>query len=392
MPSVALVAIFVVVAGAATGDARPQNSPAPEPGSEWAAALAEEDDAIRAARLRDLGRDRDGACGSLATFAVRRDDRLRENAVRGLDDFGCAAFADYSPFQHDRSPWVLVALVRAVEHRRVAGMVPFLIDRIEDPRRVVDGDQPRTIGEIARRALRVVSGRSFGYDPSASAPVRAAEVQRWRRWYVEHRDEPRALWLDAGIAEARAGLASPSPALRIEALRQLALIGPPAAPALREALGRDARDLTAGVVCQSDDPPRVTETLACRLLVQNSSDRRVALAPGVEALVEVEPVVVDPAPSPPATRRSRPAQTSFPAPAGRKPIGAGPGPVPADLPGDLAETIIDLAPGEILAREFRVGPVPGAGRYTVRAVLPDRAVAVAAGPAIEASTIVRFEQ
>jgi hypothetical protein len=104
------------------------------------------------------------------------------------------------------------------------------------------------------------------------------------------------------------------------------------------------------------------------------------------------PVVVEPAPPPAAVRRGRPARPTSPVPAGGKPTGAGPRPVAADLPGDLAESIIDLAPGEILAREFRVGPVAGAGRYTVRAVLPDRAVAAVAGPVIEASTIVRFEQ
>ncbi len=393
MTRAALVAIFVLIACTAARDARTDATPVQSPDPGWSAVLAEEDAAVRATRLRDLGRDRDDVCGSLAAFSVDRDVRLRENAVRGMDDLGCVAFADYAPFQHDRSPWVVMALAQVVQRRRIGGMVPFLIDHSGDPRRVVDGDRPRTIGEIATRALRAVTGRAFGCDASAPDPVRAATVQSWRLWYADHRDEPRALWVEAGIAEARAGLASASPVLRIEALRQLAIIGLPAAAVLREALLRAAGDLTAGVVCQSDDSPRVTETLACRLLVQNATDRRVALAPGLEALIEIAPVVVDPAPPPlSAARRGKSSPPPRPAPASRAPTGAATGPVTDDLLGDLADTIVDLAVGEILAREFRVGPVPGAGRYTVRAVLPDRAGAVATSPAIEASTIVRFEQ
>jgi hypothetical protein len=394
LASAAGFVLVAIAARAATAAAAPTGARTAEIADPaWVEAISEDDGAVRATRLRDLEKSRGGACEALAKFAADPNESRRENAVRGLDDLGCAGFPEYAPYQLDRSPWVVVALTRAVERRRIAGLIPFLIDHMEDPRRVVDADRPRTIGEIVRRALRVVSARGFAYDPAAAAPDRAAAVQRWRRWYADHRDEPRAVWVEAGIGEAREGLRSASPPQRLEALRQLALIGPPAGPALRDALARGGNELGAGIVCQSDEPPRVTDTLECRLLVQNTVERRVALAPAAEARIAVEPVApVDPDPSPAAARRGAPARPPKPAVGPPEAGGAAAGSAADAAFLDLAESIVDLAPGEILTREFRVGPVAGSGRYTVRAVLPDRGASVTAGPAIEASTIVRFEQ
>ena len=344
----------------------------------------------RPALAREIGRLGERRCGALGLYAGNRHERVRENAVRAMADAGCDRLDPYLPYLADPSPWVSEAFLRAAERHLMAGAVPWLLDHLEDRRRIVTGDGTWAIGEIALRALRLVACQPFPFDPRSAPEARAAAIEVWRDWYAAHRAEPRSAWLEAGIARAREQAGDGDPDLRLEALRLLALLGPPAAPALRGALGRAAGDLRATLSCAPEEPPRVTDEIPCVLLISNPTDHRVGFAPSeggpdvrLERLEEGRPVTDRrPPPArpgrPPAAADRRTAATAAPDPAGA-------------APPDLADRLVDLAPGEVLKREFRVGPVAAAGRYQVRAALVDLA-APASLPPLEASSIVRFEQ
>jgi hypothetical protein len=344
----------------------------------------------RPALVRDLGRLGERRCAALSIYAGHRSERVRENAVRALADSGCDRLEPYRPYLADPSPWVSDAFLRAAERHLIADAVPWLLDHLDDRRRIVSADGSWAIGEIALRALRVVTCQPFPFDPRAAPEARAAAVADWRVWYAAHHTEPRSAWLAAGVARAREEAEDGGPAVRLEALRLLALLGPPAAPALRGALGRSAGDLRVTLSCEPEEPPRVTDEVPCVLEIANPADHRVGLAVA-EGAPEVRLVRIE-AGSPAADRRAPPAR------AGRAPAGAdartAEGGSPAATgasPADLAARLVDLAPGEALRREFRIGPVAAAGRYQVRAGLADLAASPSLPP-IEASTVVRFEQ
>jgi hypothetical protein len=332
------------------------------------------------------------ACRFLGVFAGERNARVREHAVRLLADAGCAELAPYRPFLDDRNPWVAEAVLNAVERHRIGAGVPHLIDRLEDGRGIVDGGRTWTIGDTAHRVLRAVTCQSFHYDPRAGEPSRAEALRLFREWYAAAAAAPRDAWVREGIARARDYIERPGSPWRLEGLRLLALIGEPALPSLRDALRRAPEDLEAGVVCRSDEPPRVTDTLTCVLVVQNAANRRIALAadPGGPrvALAPAFPPAPSRAPAPGGGRGgARPAPDAPPGAAQREPAARAP-----VAPAALAGAIIDLAPGEILERAFSAGPVPAAGRYEVRAALADLAADLLRLPPIEGRAILRFEQ
>lgn len=312
----------------------------------------------------------DDPCRSLGAYAAHRNDRVRENAVRALGAWGCSRFSSYEPYLGDRYPWVVEAIVRAAEQHKMAEAVPFLLDQIGDSRRILAGTISRTIGEMAHRALRGVTCQSFHYDPEGTPESRVIAVERWRRWYAAHRHEARAAWEGAGVGLAVAYVGHEFPPYRLEGLRLLALIGPPAVPALRAALERRPADLLAGLACQIDEPPRVTDEITCLLLVQNASQRRVALVPAPDPLrVEI-------------SRAGAASPAGAPAPEGRDPVSGGSGTVLEAILAEIEAGVVDLAPGEIVRYEFKVGPVPAAGRYEIRATLTDRAAWLPAPPAV----------
>jgi hypothetical protein len=323
--------------------------------------LAEDEYEAAWPELRSALQRLDDPCRSLGVYAAHRNDRVREHSVKALGDWGCARFSSYEPYLSDRYAWVVEAIVRAVERHAMGEAVPFLLDRIGDARRILDGTSPRTIGEMAHRALRRVTCQSFHYDSAGTPESREIAVETWRRWYAGHRRETRAAWVDAGVALASGYVGHEFPPYRLEGLRLLALIGPPAVPALRAALERRTADLLAGLSCQIDDPPRVTDEITCLLLVQNASRRRVALAPAPDSLrVEISRIGAPPPARAPATD-------------GREPAGRDSGAALEAILMEIESGLVDLAPGEILRRELKVGPVPAAGRYEIRATLVDRA-------------------
>jgi len=388
-----LVAVVGLILGAIpTGNGAATETT--EPDRELLKSLLAQDDyeATRADLLRALQRPGGLPCWWLGAFADERNDRIREHAVRALSDAGCSHFDSYRPFTNDSSTWVTDALLRAVERRQIAGAVPFLISRLIDGRRIVSAEGWWTIGDSAHRALKVVTCQSFHFDLRGSAPEQAAAMAAWSRWYEAHRDEPRELWVSSGIALARDYIGSDDPARRREGLDLLTWIGAPALPALRAAFQRGPQDLKASLACASEEPPRVTEDVTCVLLVLNGSGRRVALAP---------------APGDPQVRLTRHGEERDPS-RGEPTKGQGkglrgtglaqeplpPSPRPVPPAADIAPRIIDLAPGEVLKREVRVGPVMTAGHYEVRVTLADLASAIEPQPlpTIEAATVLRFEQ
>ena len=394
-PPAAGAAIGVLIAWLA---AAPRASGAPPPGAagpapsgaaDLLALLTEEDYESQRARLLASLPPGDGRCGFLGGLAGERNARVRENAVRLLADAGCAGLASYRPYLDDASPWVVDAVLRAIERHRIGAAVPYLLERLEDPRRILEGERVRTIGATAHRALRVVTCQSFHYDPDAPPAARAGARRRFAEWYASARSRPRDSWVREGIARAREALQRPGTAWRIEALALLALIGAPAEPELRAALRRAPGDLQAGVVCTSDEPPRVGDALDCVLLVQNAAGRRVALAaaPGAPR-VRLVPL------PPPGVREPGAREPGVREPGAREPGVREPAAPPRDAAsgGPLEEALIDLGPGETLERRFKAGPVGAAGRYEVRATLEAPASAPGAAPPIEGRTVVRFEQ
>jgi len=404
----------ILIAVACLG--RLQASAAPDAGADPLRALleAEDSEAARGSLLHELKRSGPSPCARLAAFAGDRNAQVREHAVRALSDAGCADFDSYRPYLRDPSPWVMRGLLEAVERRHIAGAVPFLIDSLADKRTILSDEGSFTIGSLAHRALRVVSCQSFHFDPAGSPERQADAIAQWRGWYMAHRSEARDAWVTEGIALARDYLGRDYGPHRREGIELLALIGSPAVPTLRGAFRRSPEDLRATIACNPEEPPRVTEQVPCVFLVTNVSKRRLLLAPAdtVVRLVRVE-----------RDSGSAGATAGRSVKAGRSSSmdrdGGTDRPSATDRFGapalsELAARVIDLAPGEVLRRDLTAGPVGGAGRYEVRAVLPDLASSLESSetrppsvgkgtagsrtqqtaglPPIEATTIVRFEQ
>jgi hypothetical protein len=342
-------------------------------------------------------------CRALGAYATARNRAVREHAVRALADAGCADFEAYRGYAADGDAWVIDAVIRAATRQQMTGAVPFLLARLSDPRRIVVEEGTWTIGDSAHHGLQVITCQSFHYDPGAPADDRRNALTRWRQWYLEHRGEPRDAWVKAGIERARDYAGRDYGPHRLEGLRLLVLIGDPALPALRDLLGRSPGDLRADVSCQPEEPPRPADQVPCTLVVRNVSARHVAIAPppgGPEVRVSRSDATAEAdAASAPDPLRS--AADGNPAASG------GTGALLAALAGRLD----DLSPGAVRRYEFKVGPVPAAGRYRVRAALADGAATLTAAPgprgaaasparaapsrapgAIEAETIVRFDQ
>jgi hypothetical protein len=400
-----VVALLAAAGGASAGD--------PLPGL-----LTDGDDAAQRRAVRErvnaLG---EAACPTLSAYAGAPDPRAREHAVTALDDAGCDRLEDYRDFFADRSGWVVMALVQALGHHRIAGGVPFLLGHLEDRRRLISEGESLSIAESAEQVLRRLTAQPIepeGVSRGAPGAHEAAMAAAWRAWYRNHGAEPAAQWLADGRAGIRAALAGGSPTARYAALETLALVGEPMDDLLVAALKRRPGEISAALQCAPDDPPRVTEEIPCTLTLRNDAARRIPLALG-EIDLRLGPVVASaaavpaaPAPGKAAGASAAPAQgkeIKKDAAKGKKsdPGGGTPAaapaapPEPRPAPERLAAAIVDLAPGEILRRPVRVGPVTTAGRYEAVASFQDlgRRLDPAAFPPdsrLEATLLVRFEQ
>ena len=347
-------------------------------------ALAAEDYATARPQIeRALRSAQEPVCQVLGSFAAQRDERVRENAVRSMIDSGCRHLGDYRPYLDDTSPWVAGVVVSAIERHLMVEAVPYLIDRLGDRRTVISGEGSWTIAEAAHRALRAVTCQSFHFDPQGSARGQREAIEAWRAWYAAHQVEAREAWVAAGIALARDYISRDYPPHRVEGYQLLALIGAPGLAALRAALDRKEGDLRARLACTLDEPPRVTDEIPCILEVVNVSGRRLAFAPApgppdVSLTRQTEAVAAprDPGPRPGKPSRKdgsvgRGTKSEVPPEPGPPLRPTAPSPPPAVDPVAVANALVDLAPGETVRREFKVGPVPAAGRYEVRTEIRD---------------------
>jgi len=335
--------------------------------------------------LKDEGRP---PCQALGAYASSPKSRVRESAVRVMDDAACSDFQAYSGYLLDSAAGVVDALIDASRRRLMADAVPFLLGCLSDRRRIVTGEGAWSISERADRALMVITCQSFHYDSAASRDDQRDAITRWRQWFLARRQLPRDEWMQEGIERGRDYAGRDHGPHRLEGLRLLALIGPRAIPALREALARRPTDLTAEVVCLPDEPPHPGDIIPCALVVRNASKRSLAIAPPPDG-----PVV--------RLSSGAPAHEEVPPARGAVPGG---GDITEAL-AVFADRLVDLAPGEVRRFEFSAGPVLFAGRYRLHVELDDlvtrlldpsktgTAPRTAATPtAIEAETIVRFEQ
>lgn len=419
-----LIVVGLVWAIGPAGRAAAPGDSAPPAGDALLLALSGEDyDTARLPIERALRSRPAPPCELLGAFAGQRNERVRENAVRAMLDSGCGRFGDYHPYLDDTSPWVTGAVLRAIERHLMTDAVPYLIERLGDPRRVISGEGSWTIAEAAHRALRAVTCQSFHFDPRGTDRSRLEAIEAWREWYAAHRGERREAWVAAGLALARDYVARDYAPHRAEGIQLLAVIGPAGLSDLRAAFDRAAGDLRARLACTPDGPPRVTEGIPCVLEVVNVSSRRVALAPAPGPPDVLLTRQQDPGAAPqgakartasPArkeTGRGHGAKKDAPAPAVPAPSAANPAigaPSPAAAPdlAEIARDLIDLAPGESLRREFLAGPVQAAGRYEVKAEIRDLSARLRAGegapsrgakavppsPPLVASVVIRFEQ
>jgi len=391
-----LLVVILGISVAAIGPAAPAPRAAPDP---LAAMLADDwDDAMRAAvaeRVRGLG---GAACTTLVGYAAAQDSRSREHAVRSLDIAGCDTLADYQPFFADHAPWVANAVIEAVAERRVSAAWPFVLTHIEDRRQLVSDDGEWTIETTAHRALRRLTGQPIPFDPDAAPAARDRAAAAWRAWFAAHASEPPSVWLESGMVESRAALAGSDPPHRMAALETLALLDSPGLAVLRDALLRAPGEIEARLVCTPEEPPLVTETVPCSLVLRNAAARRIPMALGEAAikLVGMTTPAPDPAGQPPRHDgkgsngvRGKAGTTQPAAPAASN----GPPTTAADLRGRF----IDLAPGASTTLPLEAGPVATAGRYEARASVRDLGASLP-GPSgvradpIQATTVVRFEQ
>jgi hypothetical protein len=350
--------------------------------------LQEEDSVSRAQVLALLKEEGRPPCQALRAYATNPKSRVRESAVRVMDEAACSDFEAYSGYLLDGAAGVVDALIDAARRRLMADAVPFLLGCLSDRRHIVTDAGAWSISEKAHRALVVVTCQSFHYDVRASRDDQRDAITRWRQWFLARRKLPRDEWVQEGIDRGRDYAGRDYGPHRLEGLRLLALIGPRALPALREALARRPTDLTAEVVCVPDEPPRPGDILPCALVVRNASKHALAIAPPPDGpVVRLSPGGAPPDEVPPAR--------------GAPPTGGG---ISESLDA-FADRLVDLAPGEVRRFEFTAGPVLSAGRYRLHVELDDLASRLvdppktAAAPrtgatstAIEAETIVRFEQ
>lgn len=398
-PRAAFAACLLLAVWTAPAAAPARGGPDPLPGllaDDW-------DDLARAQvadRVKALG---SAACATLSGYAALPDARAREHAVRAMDDAGCSVEEDYRPFYADGAPWVADAILDAVARRRLAAAWPWVTARLADRRRLVSDGGGFTIEESAHRVLRRLTAQPIPFSPRAGEAERDRAAALWRAFFAAHGAEPPDAWIASGIAACRRALSGADAAARQAALETLAVVGERGQGVLRDALLRAPGEIEATLVCEPDEPPRVGDTVPCTLAVRNRSSRRIALALGPAALA-ITPSAEAPA-GPERSDRSKSAarprgrdagaarttaEGTAP-PAGPKPAAP---PAKVDLPPDC---FVDLLPGTVTMRPLTAGPVTTAGRYELRATLPDwSALLPPASPRqedrIEARAEVRFEQ
>jgi hypothetical protein len=393
-----LVAFGATVLGLITAGAAPRSAPDP-----LALMLADDWNEATRATLIDLIRGLgSAACGTLSAYSNAQDARAREHAVRALDLAGCDTVEDYRPYFADRAPWVVDAVIAAAGNHRIVAASSFVLEHVDDRRRLVSDDGTWTIEEAAHRVLRRLTGQPMPFAAGDPPAARDRAAAAWRAWMAAHRAEPLSVWLASGREAARRALQGGNAAARMAALETLALADTEGQAILRDALLRAPGEIEASLECLPEEPPRVTETVGCTLNLRNVTARRIAMALGGPVIALA---VASPAP-PPDESRDAGARHDPRGSGGSKGKGAGPPPEPAPPPSppppsvtaaDLSGRFVDLAPGGSKTYALTAGPALSAGRFVVRATVRDLGATLAGTPKglpdrLEATTGLRFEQ
>ncbi|HKB07236.1 MAG TPA: hypothetical protein VKF61_03020, partial [Candidatus Polarisedimenticolia bacterium] len=248
-----IVVTFVATAGgsASSRAAEPTPKATPDPVLGY---LLDDDEQARAQALGALRERGLSPCRALGVYSGLPNSRVRANAVKAMDASGCSDFEAYDPYLVDGSAGVVAALIETAQRHEMKEAVPFLIGTLTDRRRIVGERGTWSLSEEAHKALMVITCQSFHFDPAASRDDQRNAMTRWRQWYLAKKDLPRDEWEKEGIDRGRDYAGRDHAPYRIEGFRLLALIGPPALPALRELLARRPEDLATEVVCQPDEP------------------------------------------------------------------------------------------------------------------------------------------
>lgn len=90
----------------------------------------------------------------------------------------------------ESDPGARFRAIRQAQAERDRSAVPDLI-------RLLESDDPAE-RFFASAALKDITGRDFGYDPTATRPDRATAARRWAEWYA-HSDAGRANTRSEGI-------------------------------------------------------------------------------------------------------------------------------------------------------------------------------------------------
>jgi hypothetical protein len=247
--------------------------------------------------------------------------------------------------------------------------------------------------------LRRLTAQPIPFSPTLSEAARDQAAARWRAFFATHGDESPEIWMTSGLAACRDALAGTDAAARLAALQTLALVGERGDGVLRDALLRAPGEIEATLRCEPDEPPRVGDTVPCTLAIRNRSTRRIALALGPAALL----VAPSAPPGPETEPRGHP--TSAPKPHGKEaghaatspasaPPAAAAAPARIEIPPDC---FVDLVPGGVSNLPLKAGPVASAGRYDLRAAVPDWSASIPPesphqSAKIEALLTLRFEQ
>ncbi|QDV07639.1 HEAT repeat protein [Planctomycetes bacterium Poly30] len=121
------------------------------------------------------------AWATLLPDLANPDEAQRLTAVLELAETGDPAVAEYIlPMLTDSDSFVRMVSVQGLGDLGYKPAVPHLIDRL--------GDERWTVREAARDALRTLTGKNFGFDPTARELEMKKRIEQWRAWWRREGD------------------------------------------------------------------------------------------------------------------------------------------------------------------------------------------------------------
>ncbi|MFT5734875.1 MAG: hypothetical protein ACI8WY_003559 [Planctomycetota bacterium] len=123
-----------------------------------------------------------GSWGALLPDLGNPDEALRLNTVLELVETKDPAVAEYIlPMLKDSDSFVRMVSAQGLGDLGYKPAVPHLIDGLADKR--------WTVREAARDALRTVTGKNFGFDPTARELEMKKRIDQWRGWWRREGDD-----------------------------------------------------------------------------------------------------------------------------------------------------------------------------------------------------------